>query len=186
LTGLRPPRRTLGTRNVRRPYLPQTRRVMQGCGARRRGHQRWLRPWLSAGASRVSALRRDRRTARSGGLTPSCWAAPPTSDARLQGRLRHGRDTWAALLLWTEPSACGGLWAWDAGAHGRALPRFGVDLESAVDRCHAVGETAQTGAPVEVPRRGAPRTPSRPRSRRAAVPRTAPSSRPARGDGPVW
>ena len=37
-----------------------------------------------------------------------------------------------------------------AGAHDRALPRFRVDLEPAVDRCHAVGETAQAGAPVEV------------------------------------
>jgi len=57
---------------------------------------------------------------------------------------------WAALLVWTEVSASGGLWAWEAGAHDRALPRFGVDLKPAVDRCHAVGETAQAGAAVEV------------------------------------
>ena len=44
----------------------------------------------------------------------------------------------------------GELRAWDAGADGGSEPGFGVDVESAVDRGQAVGETAQAGAEIDV------------------------------------
>ena len=42
------------------------------------------------------------------------------------------------------------LRAWEDGAHDRAVPRFGVDLEPAVKRDQAGCEPTQAGAPVKV------------------------------------
>ena len=52
-----------------------------------------------------------------------------------------------------EASDWGMLRAWEDGAHDRAVRRFGVDLEPAVERDQAGCEPTQAGAPGQGPRR---------------------------------